>query len=105
MSAVDDLDEPEPHRELTGEELIDLSLLLATTAVRLHVELKDRPGCLANPTVRHMLACHIADAAFVIPSLYDELLAVQNDRIKNLQTEKDQRAALRLKTDRRPWRA
>lgn len=105
MTDVDDLDEPEPHRQLTGDQLIELAEQFATIGMQLVIEINSRPGCLHNPQTRQTVQ------KAIVYGTYQSIDAIKllNDwlerEVKTLRAEADHRAAMRLKTDRRPWRA
>ena len=100
----DRLDEPDPELPLTGDELIDLAVGLASAATELWAELSRQPDVLANPDVFRDVAIHVGEASNLMPAIADQLLAYSTRRLKDARAQVDALQGITLKTSRRPWR-
>lgn len=100
----DRIEEPDPEAPLTGDELIDLAVGLASVATELLAELSRQPDLLANPDVFREIAIHASEASNLMPAIADRLLADSTRRLKDARAQVDALQGLSLKTSRRPWR-
>lgn len=98
------LEEPDPEAPLTGDELVDLAVGLASAATDLWAELCRQPAVLANPDVFREIAIHAGEASNLMPAIDASLLAFQTGRLKDARAQVDALQGLSLKTSRRPWR-
>lgn len=100
----DRIEEPDPELPVTGGQLIDLAVGLASSATELWAELSRQPAVLANPDVFRHVAQYCSEASNLMPAIADRLLGDSTRRLKDARAQIDALQSVSLKTSRRPWR-